>query len=491
MNKALADALSVYRGCLERRDTEGHEAAARRLRREMLRCDPYYPSYHFCAPEGRIGDPNGVIYAEGAYHLFYQHRPVIGGVQLPTCWGHAHSADLVRWHDDPLALYPDTPFDRNGCYSGNIIADGNGGYAALYTGNIDEHAECYGMLARSTDGLRTWTKKMVLHDRRRPHPDTPVNWDNCLWREKGRWCLLSGGCENGRGAAYLWTSPDLANWSCEGNIAPSIHWGEFWELPYLFELDGRHVLLTGYGNACFIGTWDADARRFVAQSGPYCLDAGHYYSFNAHLRDELHGGRRILHGWVTGIPTPAPDVPWWQGMHAIPRVLTIRDDVPWLEPIPEMESLCGEALEVDAKSGCEAPDAFVAEAVFDTDADEAGLMLFENRERTQGVRIRYLRNEQSIVIGGETIRQNREAYASAGWEQLCSVLSVRQKLPIPVSGALRIRVYADRSVVEVYCGGAACTARCFPQRDARRIRVLDPDAKLKGILVKPIKGIWI
>ena len=126
MREQLRAALCSYRHCLQNRDESSLSRAAKELRRYMLQFDPYYPSYHYCGPEGRVGDPNGVCKVGDIYHLFCQHRPVLGEKLAPTCWGHAYSSDLIHWVDAPIALYPDTPYDQNGCYSGNIIADGQG-----------------------------------------------------------------------------------------------------------------------------------------------------------------------------------------------------------------------------------------------------------------------------------------------------------------------------------------------------------------------------
>ena len=101
--------------------------AARELRRWMLANDPHRPRYHFTAPEGWINDPNGPIYHQGSYHLFYRYRPVFAnGSASPTCWGHASSADLLHWEDWPVAMWPDRRYDIAGVYSGNTFIDDDG-----------------------------------------------------------------------------------------------------------------------------------------------------------------------------------------------------------------------------------------------------------------------------------------------------------------------------------------------------------------------------
>ena len=67
-----------------------------------------------------MNDPNGFIHYNGQYHLFYQHYPY-QPVWGPMHWGHAVSDDLVRWQYLPVALAPDQPYDRDGCFSGSAI----------------------------------------------------------------------------------------------------------------------------------------------------------------------------------------------------------------------------------------------------------------------------------------------------------------------------------------------------------------------------------
>ena len=192
--KPVAD----YRNVVKITDVEIYSRAALSLRKWMIEHDPHRPIYHFTGPESWINDPNGPICHKGKYHLFFQFDPMVsdehgGSRRSARCWGHAVSDDLVHWVDWPVAMWPDTPYDRGGVYSGNTVIDDQGFPCALYTGNVGDHAETYGMLARSTDGWRTWQKTMVMDNRQRPNADSPVHWDGQTWREGDRWCQLIGG----------------------------------------------------------------------------------------------------------------------------------------------------------------------------------------------------------------------------------------------------------------------------------------------------------
>ena len=80
----------------------------------------YRHHYHLMAPTGWINDPNGFVYFNGFYHLFYQYYPY-DSVWGPMHWGHARSQDLVHWEELPVALAPSEDYDRDGCFSGSAI----------------------------------------------------------------------------------------------------------------------------------------------------------------------------------------------------------------------------------------------------------------------------------------------------------------------------------------------------------------------------------
>ena len=87
-----------------------------------------------------------------------QFNPAVHAGQSPSdaiCWGHAKSKDPVHWTDLPIAMRPDTPWDRGGVYSGNTVAVDDKTAIAVHTGNISGHGHCYAVSATSTDGLLT------------------------------------------------------------------------------------------------------------------------------------------------------------------------------------------------------------------------------------------------------------------------------------------------------------------------------------------------
>ena len=158
-----------------------------------------------------------------------------------------------------------------------------------------------------------------------------------------------------RGAAHLWTSPDLEYWTHRGTIAEDHDpRRRYWELPYLVPFgapdsvpsNDRAVLMVGAaGNPYWTGTYDRAARRFHPdRREPRFIDQGFFYCVNPHMVDDKGPGgapRRLLHGWVIGARSPVDTVPYWIGAHSIPRVLELSGDELIQRPIPELESLRG------------------------------------------------------------------------------------------------------------------------------------------------------
>ena len=285
----------------------------------MIEHDPQRPRYHFTGVESWINDPNGPIYWNGVYHLFYQYDPMVRDdfgdwARSKRCWGHAVSGDLVHWRDWPVAIWPDSDWDREGVYSGNVVIDGDGVPTAVYTGYMGGRRS-FGMTARSYDGMLTWDKRMVMSEP--PFEGAMPHWDGFVWKEEGEWFQLTGGSLwQGNPVGVLWSSPDLEQWRFRSRVFnPVREDGKPNELPYLVRVDGVDVYLEGWGglatmrNPCWMGRFDREELTFRPDHDrPINLDPGLYYSFNANMTDDRgpnRSHRRLLHGWVTMPTSPA------------------------------------------------------------------------------------------------------------------------------------------------------------------------------------------
>jgi beta-fructofuranosidase len=167
------------------------------------------PRYHFTAARQWINDPNGLCFHAGRYHLYYQYNPAAprwGDIH----WGHASSADLVNWRDEPVALKPSPGFDEGGCFSGSFALV-SGVPTLYYTGyTAERQVQC----AATSSDLLSWTK----------HPerciDTPPPGvgatdfrDPYVFRHGGRWYMAVGASiRSERGQVLLYRSEDGVAW---------------------------------------------------------------------------------------------------------------------------------------------------------------------------------------------------------------------------------------------------------------------------------------
>ena len=310
-------------------------AGADSLYREAFR-----PQWHFTTRRGWTNDPNGLLYYDGEYHLFYQHNPYESEWENMH-WGHAVSADLIHWEELPDALRP----DRHGAvFSGSTVVDyeNTAGFnrdttpaiVAAYTADTpDRQVQC---IAYSLDKGRTWTRY-----RGNPVVNSKEQWgskdtrDPRIFRHDAtnRWVMAL----NERDGHSIYTSSDLKNWQYESHITG------FWECPDLFELpvDGNprntRWVMYGASGTYMIGRFDG--RQFIPESGKYRYTTGVFYAAQTFANMPDDDGRRIQIAWGR---VAHGDMPF-NGMMLLPTELTLRTTKEGIRlfsaPVKELESL--------------------------------------------------------------------------------------------------------------------------------------------------------
>jgi len=311
--------------------------------------DPRRPQFHLLPVENWMNDPNGPIYWNGNYHMFYQYNPN-GAFWGDMHWGHAISTDMVHWKRLPIALSP-TPGgpDADGCFSGTAVVY-EGKVVVMYTGvhtapedqaTIKDGAHSFResqCLVTSADSeLRTWSK-LPVPVIAMPPSGMQVNGfrDPSPWRQGDWWYMVLGsGIENQGGAVLLYRSRDLRSWEFMHTLAMRNNNGagafdpfnprEVWECPEFFALGNRHVLIFSTGGKAYwqSGILDLETMHFHPEQAGI-LDYGSYYAPKTQL-DKF--GNRIIWGWIQEArPLDEYKAAGWAGLMSLPRVLSLGSD---------------------------------------------------------------------------------------------------------------------------------------------------------------------
>ncbi len=306
--------------------------------------------YHYAPKSGWVNDPNGLVYFDGYYHVFYQHAPhfEIPFKGEPMHWGHARTKDFLSWEELPPALYPDAPYDTQGCWSGTAIA--KDGVLYLFYASIhqkegaERHTESVSV-AYSRDGVHfeKYEKNPVIAHY--PSDGGPDFRDPAVTCIDGKYYLVmaSGNPERRTANLLLYRSDDLLSWEYDGIMS---EWGEskFAECPS-FMSAGDKLLLTAsicpvderHYFSVMYGTF-RDGRFTAEVTGE--VDKGPDQYAGQVFRD--HRGRNILISWIPGwayIRYRDRDI----GCMSVPRELTLKNGKVYAYPVEEMRHLLTES----------------------------------------------------------------------------------------------------------------------------------------------------
>ncbi len=323
--------------------------------------EPHRPQYHFTPAKNWMNDPNGMVYYDGEWHLFYQFNP-FGNTWGHMSWGHAVSKDLVRWQHLPVAIPEEGGIMA---FSGSAVVDwkntsgfgknGKPPMVAIYTGHRDGRQDQ--RIAYSTDRGRSWTRyagNPVLDLKKADFRDPKVFWHAA----SSRWVMAV--VLSPEHTVQFYTSPNLKQWTLASTFGPAGSTDGIWECPDLFELpvEGggtRWVLIVnmnpggpagGSGTQYFVGTFDGT--RFVAEGDvrtPRWADYGADFYAGVSWNDvPASDGRRVWLGWMSSwtYAQAVPTTPWRSGM-TVARTLALRATNDGLRlvqrPVRELETL--------------------------------------------------------------------------------------------------------------------------------------------------------
>jgi fructan beta-fructosidase len=452
--------------------------------------EKYRPKFHFSPVAEWMNDPNGLVYFEGEYHLFYQHHPY--GTDMGSMhWGHAVSRDLMTWEHLPIALAP----DQSGMiFSGSAVVDwndttgffgGKPGLVAIFTHHNPESVRKQTQsIAYSHDSGRTWIKyegnPVISSDKYEDFRDPKVFWHE----ETMRWVMILA-CGQ---TVCLYHSPNLIEWTFSSEFGEGIgsHDG-VWECPDLFTLpvDGdrtklKWVLLVSIGNEPDIKegsrtqyfTGHFDGRTFVPDEASQTirwLDYGRDNYAGVSWSDiPEEDGRRICVGWMSNWKyanmTPTQS---WRGAMTIPRELTLESrngEAALIQrPVLELERFRTLLIEVEGEA-----------------VNELNLLLKDQQLETYEIAAEF-ELAQGIDSIGFKLRTSEQEETVAGYSVKDSAVFVdrtrsgvvdfhehfpgkHQAVMLPDQQCLQLRIIVDRSSVEVFAGDGliAITDLIFP-----------------------------
>jgi len=448
----------------------------KKARERAKRC-PYRPIYHFIAPANWMNDPNGTIFFNGEYHMFYQHNPYKnrwGSIH----WGHAKSKDLVYWEDLPVALAPSRGKGEKHCFSGCCVDD-NGRPTIFYTkiGNLRDiihGAEQW--TAISDEEMITWKKSTdnpIMEDSL--HGDLKVwHWrDPYVWKEGDLWyCVLGGHFRwKRRGCVFLYKSSDLQKWEYLGVLYQGKkEQGWNFECPNFFPLAKKHVLIVSPHKEVIFGIGTYDYPKFIPEKW-HLMDHGRfYYATNTFFDDR---NRTIIVAWIKG------GGKGWKGCISLPRVLKIDEKKQLImEPLPELKNLRkkgatkenftilnNEETTINAQS--EGND----EILMNIELNGKEIFYFKIGDGKNVKILEYNADENKITVGKE------KGYLTR----------------VKESPLLSFHIFLDKSIIEVFVNNKECiTGHFYPKSSIYPLIIGSEkgEINIKSLEIWNLKEIW-
>ncbi|MBN2640004.1 MAG: glycoside hydrolase family 32 protein, partial [Bacteroidales bacterium] len=485
---------------------------------QRFSAEKYRPQFHFSPEAHWMNDPNGMVYYEGEYHLFYQYYPN-ATVWGPMHWGHAVSSDLVTWDHLPIALYPDS---LGYIFSGSTVVDtaNSSGLkigdedplVALFTYSNPEWEKAgrndyqYQGMAYSNDKGRTWEKYGVVisNPGQKDFRDPKV-----IWHEGSqKWIMTIVAGQH----AEFYSSPDLKNWKKESEFGYEVgdHSG-VWECPDLFPIkvkgsdETKWVLLVSVqpGNPpvqYFIGAFDGTTfTPDNTQSVPKYLDYGwDNYAGVTWANTPVGDDEKLFIGWMSNwrYAEKIPDYGFRRGVMTLPRKVSMvkRGNQYKLisSPVEQLEKLRKENQTV-SEMNCDGEvklDRLVEnrEGSFEMEID-----INNKSSRNFGFKLSNALGEQFVFTCDV---ENKRIYidrSKSGVTSFHDEFINQNSMEYLNFGNMKLRVFYDRTSVEVFINGdEVFTNLVFPNEVYKEFEVFSKGGsiELQRCEVWSLNPIW-
>jgi len=450
----------------------------------------YRPQIHFTPSKNWMNDPNGMVYVDGTWHLFYQYNPQ-GNDWGNMSWGHATSTDLVHWTEQAVALTRD---ELGAIFSGSAVIDkdntagfGANAMVALYTSAGDDGKQ-QESIAYSTDGGKNFTRyagnPVIKND------DDNLRDPKVFWHEGSKqWVMaLAKGWKMG---VELYGSKDLKTWSHLSTFfvplagRPSLQW----ECPDLLQFGDKWVMivsvnpggpLLGSGTMYFVGKFDGTT--FTADNLEYPLWLDYGMDNYAGVTWSNIGDRKVLIGWMNNwqYAGAVPCSPWRSAM-TLPRELKLieYDGKPLLANtvVSEIDNIAENWQ--SAGSSLDVKDAYQ-------------LRITLNLDKNSTIALGNSSDEKYVIdvnASARTITARRtSATGQSSFNGSFSIPSIQAPLNV-IGNTVILDIFVDQSSVEVFTndGSMSMTNLVFPKSIYNSLSITGASYEAQ---VRRFKSIW-
>ena len=455
-------------------------------------------NYHFQPPFGLINDPNGLSFFNGEYNIFFQWNPL-------TCehkfkhWGLIKTKDFINYSIPKVVLAPNDYYDKNGCYSGSAI-EKDGVLELLYTGNVKDENDsrlsyqCIAIMDKEGNieklgpVLDSVPKGYTSHFR-----------DPKVYFKDGKYYFVIGAQrEKFKGRVLLYSSLDMRKWNLEGEIKTSLeNFGYMWECPTIISLEGKDILVFSpqglekeefkyqniYQSGYITGNLNYDTLEFE-HGDFYELDMG--FDFYAPQVFEDDKNRTLMIGWM-GVPEEDEDKHLslkenWMHSLTIPRKLTLNEGRIYQNPVEEMNSLREKTFFYKEN--------FSEKYLEFSDVNKNSYEFLLNIKRDSNLEFKI------EMFKGE--KEYFDLYFKEGTfiisrENIIDGPKGIRKFKLKESKNLKLRIFVDKSAVEIYINDGECVAssRVFAKENSLGLSLegLNKQINIEKLQIWTLKGV--
>lgn len=457
----------------------------------------YRPQIHYTPARNWINDPNGLIYVDGTYHMFYQYNPY-GNAWGDISWGHATSKNLIIWEEQSVALYKD---DKGFIYSGSAVCDknntsgfGKGAIVAVYTLNLYNDVAQQQCLAYSSDcyHFTKYEKNPVLDVNSKQFRDPKVFWYDGI--DGGYWVMVVT-----RGAdkkIEFYKSENLKDWTKLSEFDTNYGKRDAWECPDLIKMEYKGqdkwvlIISVGPGGVVEPGTMyfigDFNGTTFTADTDygyPLWLDYGPD-NYAGITWNDAPDNRKILIGWMNNwnYSGALPTSPWKSAM-TLPRELSLVEynGKPLLsnkvvreidEIANEWKNVTGEDLGVDGPYQLQLTFTISGGGKFFLENDNGESMEFSVNNSDHNLITRRTANSGAVNFSDNFAVESIAAPFNTDEDEVT------------------LDIFVDNSSVEVFTenGSMAQTTLVFPQSIYDRLKT--ENMNIVSARVRAFRSIW-